>query len=396
MQTEKDPKFEKNEGKEFIKRSLDLAKSKRVERERKTPAEMVQEALSGKPEAIQEMVQGDYDRLRAKISDENDLREEVDINSERITTSYYDSKLEMPNGSLSKLHAVNKIDELLEGESTVEDLKRMARISFDLNGLKPVNDLNSGDHSKGDQYLELARDTINDTLASKEAKKFINDHGLNIDTLLSRDGGDEFGLVITSDKPMDQGFLDGLTDMMKDNLWKSEKAGEILDFSREDILLNFLGIEEADFKKFYDGDLNKVKKDFGIPEDFKYRAAFSGKGSTLYEALNDEENDKVRKLSEEDDIVKIKQAFMGAMFSTSDRGMDEDKKRFKKQLAEKEFGTPEYAMTQVYSRNERERELNRENEELKKQTRSLTTTIEAIREERGGGNCPHCGRSLIG
>jgi hypothetical protein len=426
---------------EFVKEVFSLAKEKLKKRQRQEPSEMVKEVVEMRsngqeiPQEIKNMVQMDYDRLSKKITGE-DLREEIKISTERIIASYYNMELNIPNGSLANVHLMTKIEDVMigkdGGEPTVEDLKKIARLSIDLNALKPANDLNGGNHLKGDEYLELCKDEIGEVMkevfdgqrdwaeVEKEIDSLIADEslremfkaekkeyyrgleimreqvaylGLNKDFFLSRDGGDEFGLIITSGKGMSQDFLDNFSDLIKKKVWTSPKAGEIIDFNDKEVVLRFLGVDKATFATM-GGDLAKLKEAYKIPGNFRFRAGASVGGATLHRALLDPKNREERKLHREDSGTRFLKVCMGDVKGTSDREMDGDKIEIKGSYLDKPEGSVEFLMAQIYSRNQRERELTVKNKELQEEAKILRAETEKLRTALGNRQCPHCGKEI--
>lgn len=378
-------KKEKESTEEQILRAfLELAKTKHGQRDKMNVDALVAKIKPDLPKELQAEVTRDVARLRGykELSKEN-LKRETEIAIRKIENSYIEKKLKMPNAVFSRMECMQAIDHLLSSESgpTLEDLKKVARISFDLNGLKAVNDLNGGDHSRGDRYLELTRDAINDP----EIKKWAKDHGIRY--VASRDGGDEFGVILISSEPLTHELISEFTKQTKNKLLENKDVGKLLDFEKdEEVVRRFCHISKEDWPKKSDSDreekIAQLREDNGIPKGYKFQGAIAGDGATLYDALLDDKNyeNKENAITEQDTYGRMLQKLMGFMFGTADRGMDEDKARYKTAL--KESGDEKERMLyQVYTRSAEEGKLARETQKLKEQLEQLNQKLERLERE---------------
>ena len=93
-------------------------------------------------------------------------------------------------------------------------LSRFARVDFDVNGLKAVND--AWGHVAGDQYLQ----TFADFLRDNPAGRYFRDE-LNMEILPFHRSGDEFGLIVKSNQH-------GLDSSMKFQIGERSYEGNIL------------------------------------------------------------------------------------------------------------------------------------------------------------------------
>jgi GGDEF domain-containing protein len=237
------------------------------------------------------------------------------------------SEEKMPNESFAMLNAMEKIDAIFaEGEPTMEDLRRVARVSFDLNGLKAVNDLNGGDHKKGDMYLSMATKAI----SSPEAVAYAEKHGLTFEPeRVTRDGGDEFGVILSSNVPLDEKVLQGFVEVVQQSFFNNEDVSKILDFDNPEVVARCAKSDVAEINESFGGNLEEFKKAKGIPPGYYYRGAISGGAATILDGLVDAKLDPKSRIKTGDNYQRMIQKMMGAMFSSSDRAMDKNKKEFK-------------------------------------------------------------------
>lgn len=325
-----------------------IALSRRGEAERLTIDKMIAEFTIDLPPKLQKEVIAAFERFKRKGITGDDLKEEVIEVRRLLKLAYEDTRFDMENKPYSKLQAMKRIDELFEKKDVnMESLKQVARISFDLNGLKAVNDL-TGSHEKGDLYLRM----MIDVLKSDEATAWLTER--NMEAVITVDGGDEFGIVLKSDKAIDtkEVFNDFIGKIVKKKLWESPLAKEVLDFNSEEVLVAFAGIDKRNWELKTAVEkkniLDEIKQ--GIPEGYFFRAAVSAGVTTLYESI------AYAKIDASDSYEKILGKAMGSLFDASDKEMQIDKVDFKANLA-KSKDLHENFLLKVYSRTENEKEL---------------------------------------
>lgn len=373
----------------IAREALNLASLKRKSEKEKPINDLVKELSEDLPSSLQKMLMDDYRIMEEVTMDRDILEKSVEISHRRIMAGY-ERKLtdneKMPNESFAMLNGMEKIDAIFaKGEPAMEDLKRVARVSFDLNGLKAVNDLNGGDHKKGDMYLSLAAKAIVDP----EVVAYAQENGLNFEPeRVTRDGGDEFGVILSSDKPLDEKVLAQFVETAQKAFWNNSDASKILDFESPEVVARFAKTEVKEINEKFGGNLEEFKKAKGIPTGYYYRGAVSGGAATLYDGLTDSKLDLKSRIKTSDGYQRTIQKMMGAMFSSSDRAMDENKRLFKAGLPETNTDStfrdlinsgvseevarveaPAEAenlrfLAQVYSRTEKEREQQKEIEKM--------------------------------
>lgn len=330
---------------EELLRKLENVLRKKQEKKSSPSHETIDDLVEGLPDILKEKIIADIKRLEGYGLNEEQLRTEAEIRSREIKETYLDPRFNMPNKSFAKLDTMQSIDSLLEGEVALEDLKRVARVSFDLNGLKSVNDLTRS-HENGDQYLKLVVDILKkDELAAWLKEK-------NIEVIVTADGGDEFGAILKSDKEISADVLNEFMDKVENELSQDERASEILDFSDEKIILAFAGISEADLATKTMEERQKILEDTKkeIPADYKFKAIVSSGAATLYDSFANV------KISDEDDYERTLGKIMGSIFDKSDENMQIRKEGFKDGLG-KSNDLKEKFLAKVYSRNRSEAEL---------------------------------------
>ncbi|HTW96131.1 MAG TPA: hypothetical protein VMD74_00535 [Candidatus Methylomirabilis sp.] len=364
----------------------------------------VEKANPPLPEPLKAMIMADYEMAKAVTNDEKVLKAVVEVSFRRVICGYerrITDQDKVPNEAYARLNAIEKIDSLFgqEKEPAPEDFKKVAHVTFDLNGLKAVNDYNGHDTKKGDEYLFAAVQAI----VSDSVKKYAKDNGIFFEPeRVTRDGGDEFSIIITSENVLTKKVLEGFILAAQTDLWENSKVGEeILNFDNSNVLGHHLDMPAAEVEaEIKSSGLENFKKAHGIPPKYKYHGAMSGGAITLYDALTDKEADEKNKVNPEDQYPYMLQKMMGTMFSISSKRMDVDKKKFKKGLAAitpkkilEEFAergfklSPEQAevevanrhmLAEVYSRTDTEKELAQRNAKLEKELEVQKAQISLI------------------
>lgn len=322
---------------------------------------------------------------------ENFLKGQVDIIAAEVRSAFMaemgkddDGKeIMMPNKGFAKFEAQQSISDILEHDPSSEALKRVARISFDLNGLKAVNDLNAS-HEQGDVYLLLVKKVLEDP----KVVAFATQKGLKY--VATRDGGDEFGLIVTSDFTIEVDPLNELRKMIEDKLSSDQAAVSCLDFEDDKILLHYnriTGDKEKEFHAKLQEEREALLAQYRveIPEGFQFRAYISSGACTLYDAmvdpLNDEDGDN--RINEGDSSGRILKKMMSCLFNTSDARMQANKSQFKNDLAE--GNDYDKMMSRIYARTAKEEELQKKIDDLMGMVMGLKDLKEVDQKLKGLG-----------
>ncbi len=309
---------------------------------RQSPEERMDRRLKYLPFPIRERVLKDIERLKryGKLS-EDELRTERRFKTEDAYKSLVDTRFNMPNKTFAKTEIVKELDNLFSLEKPKEaDFKKVGRLSFDLDGLKAVNDLTES-HEKGDEYLKRVAGIFDNKKTIEELKS----EGIEITP--SVDGGDEFGIII-----------------------KSESDLSVLNPKFGDSAINYVvkkykemvgGLKVDDLVDFGNPKIKEQFQKIGVrvPEGYKFKASISGGGATLFEGLNE--------LDLNGDVLyeEVLEKVMGKTLDKSDQRMNWDKKEGIKKLEDSKKEEEKFQIF-VRSRNEEEMKLRAKIEELKK------------------------------
>ena len=337
---EKEPKIESSKDKS-IEELIENLKEKKQECEDCTRFEI----LENIPPKMRNKVEERINMLeKAGVGDEDVLLKATEFFAKEVKTSYMDSRFETPNGTYLRMELVNRVDQMMEDEDVEEKLDTLGIISFDVNGLKAVNDINS--HEAGDEYLEKIVDVLDDG----EVTKTLENNG--VDTFLAANGGDEFAVVLDS----------------KFDLTSGNRAliGEIVEKYQREIK----EIDCSDIIDFNDDEVRSKFKDLklDIPESFEFMATISGGSCTLKEALVEVEG-------LEGDYHKILNNLMGELLDISDKRSIKNKEKIKKDL--KEGSKEEKFLHKVLQRNEENIKAQKRIKELEKQVDKLKKQLES-------------------
>jgi len=346
---------------EEVQIDLEIAKKGHDRRQILSVHDFVKEAANGMPEEIQRRIMRVFERLEAFGSEivrehgvpqdkvDEFIKEELAISAHESRAAFIEEKLKMPNKSYAKQEVLQSINEILVHEPKLEDFKKLARVSFDLNGLKAVNDL--AGTRRGDEYLWL----VKEVLESEKLQKFADLRGLSY--VACREGGDEFSAIVKSDRPLTEEDLNDFMVLAKSLLAANAKAAEILDFNDETTLYHYTGFSDKEWAALTEEKrkekLVEIKKT--IPQGYRYVAQISAQAATAYQGLKDALAKEEMAINESDSYGLILGKIMGRMFDLSDRKMHEEKNKFKKDLAESNDPSDKM-LARVYARTDEERQ----------------------------------------
>ncbi|MDD4902734.1 MAG: hypothetical protein PHE24_06395 [Patescibacteria group bacterium] len=401
-----------------VKTSLDAAVSKHRQRKKMTVNETVESVVKGQPEAIKEKVMRTHDRIAGYTSElekygvpkefrDSMVKTEVDIDSRETQASYRDKRIDMPNQELAKLETMRALSEVLDHEPTLEDLKKVARVTFDLNGLKVVNDY-SGDYAKGDLYLRLMKKA----LENDEVKDFAEDNRFKFTAC--REGGDEFSAIITSEIPLTEEVLNGFIKKVKNLLENDSDAENCLNMDDDETILRWKhkvpavegrrlelaklragGREIKDDYKFTKEEQDEadrlgekwktealVEYRKEIPPGFKFKGRVAAAAATVYDGLMDERNAGRNVIGENDNYEDALVKMTDCEFASGDKDMHVEKVTGKAGMYGKKDTDPyEYFLVQLYDSTrsgEQAEELDRE----RKKSEALNA-LNVLRKAKG-------------
>jgi len=324
--------------------------------------EGINDLIKDFPSTVSKNLLQNAEYLKSRAVDDVAFRELFLKETKRVWSQYIVERFGMPSKLFAKEEVKHAIDGLLSNSPELEDFKKVARISIDANGLKAVNDLNRGDHSKGDIFLDIVARVIKDEQTAGGFKE----QGITL--IPTSDGGDEFGIVVISERPIEKHLLDEIMRRVDENLLSDEITEEVqraLDFKDESVISAFAGFTKAEWAaKSHDEKSEEIKK-LSIPENFVFQARTSMGATTLYDSFSTMKGER-HEIHEGDSYDRILEKLMGGVFTRSDEKMQEYKDEFKKSLRESDDPSEKF-LSLVYARNDAERELSKELTETKKE-----------------------------
>lgn len=229
----------------------------------------------------------------------------------------------------AKEQAVDWLNEALGEKPGLEDLRKVALLNFDANGLKAVNDL-SGSHEKGTEYLRRIAEIFHDQSSPEAA--WLKNQGVK-DILPVTAGGDEYSVMIRADAPIDAKVVGQAVRMYEDAISRID-ISDLVDFSREEAKLRFLGVSETLFEQMGETERAELLSGFDkeMPAGFKMRASASGGGTTLYEGLLRAVEHATKPILASDSFDRSVQKIMGGTWDAADKAAMETKIVYKEYL----------------------------------------------------------------
>lgn len=263
-------------------------------------------------------------------------------------------------------------------------------ISFDVRGLKVVNDA-TRDHAKGDEYLkhiaQIAETVIGKTI--QEALQKMSPTQKEPVIKVSRDGGDEFAILISSDVDLDMTVtnedIHKLFGQEADTILKkhgSKDSNRLMDLITE--LTNDV------FPEFKHNSIlprEQLKKHLGegihIPKEWEFRSFVAAGGSTLSEVLDDPHRGHFKTLgSAPANGEHALNAIMGALRRDADGRSYWHKEEQNRLWRESKNPIDKFQET-IQARNEETNRLIRERDALKRDRASLQKQVRELRDTLG-------------
>lgn len=319
------------------------------------------------PVLLQQEVVSSAERLRNELSakgmDSSRAEEVVSAEAKErvkeIKTAYTDKRFNSINGSYFRLELLKTLDELVTSEPNLESVQNKAVLSFDVNGLKAVNDFNN-DHQKGDYYLKEVYKVLAGGQTTKELRK------QGIEVVVASNGGDEFAIILKAR----EGFI---SEEQQDNKGQqNNNLSKILaDYQKEiGALTHYIDENTKERKPFIDFSDPAIRQKFTelgveIPAGFEFHASISAGSATLMDAIFEYMKEVEAKPSEDSPKYhQILNGIMGQSFTISDERSVENKEAFKGNL-KTSSDKAENFMGLVLSRNKEVIELTMENRKIR-------------------------------
>lgn len=280
--------------------------------------------LSGLPEELRNNVEKKvrfYESKRPAFTDEEIYQEAKDLVKLELL-AYTDRRVFL--GLFNRKFVIEKAGEfirsIVESDSIEEkDIYSLARVDFDMNGLKVLNDL-GGSHGVGNEGLRL----FSEVIKKGETTSWLRNMGFVV--IPSVEGGDEFGLLLYGKEDLRPYVTDIVNGYFEET--RNINVSDLIDFSGKEVRdkLKFLGIDKD------------------IPSDFKFEITTSVGIALFGEALN------LVDVNEEGKSYKeISRTILNKMFELAHDRSSDHKSWYKSQLGKTNPG-----LSALYARMSRE------------------------------------------
>ncbi|HEY4504628.1 MAG TPA: hypothetical protein VJI73_02560 [Candidatus Paceibacterota bacterium] len=212
-------------------------------------------------------------------------------------------------GMYNRMFAEYKIAEYIQAiiaKSSLDekDLYILARVNFDLNGLKALNDL--AGHDVGNRGLKLFANILNFGASTL----WLRDE-LELEVISSAEGGDEFGLVIFGQQDLRE-YHEEITSRYFEEVYKAD-VSHLINFENEKVRDNLRALGISD----------------DVPKDFKFKMSTSVGLCMFGEAM-----DIVEVSREGAKYEELVMEITNAMFALADERSMKHKNAFKQKLGE--------------------------------------------------------------
>jgi GGDEF domain-containing protein len=315
----KQEKERKKEDVKFEKIRPDLLELNELKKkEKREQGEINYEQLMGSaPKKIRQLVSKRAERLAGNLP-ERLFNAEVSMMLKEAKDAYLDKRFEdfeVLNQAWLIMEAGEIIDRAIGDNPNEDEIYGMGIISFDLNGLKSVNDFAT--HDGGDEYLIRAVETLKH---GKTAQK-LEAMGIEVSFAARTAGGDEFSILLSGKNVNLCDITDGKSLIEQFRLeYEQEVAtvdcSDLIDFSKEEVRSKF---KEKELKK--------------IPEDYKFHATISSGCSTLRDALIDYFDTDIPASKKSLPYSETLNSITGRMIKIADKNERNAKAAFKKEIA---------------------------------------------------------------
>ncbi len=308
------------------------------------PEARFETALETLPSAIREKLQAELEEERRELiengMDEEKARGYIARRAEKQANTLrqgfedqrfaFGDKERLFKDNYAKLEIQDQIDKLLDNDPQIEDLKKIARLAFDANGLKAANDL-SGSHEKGDEFLRRIAEVFHNPKGP--TRQWLKKQGVG-KILATTGGGDEYNVLLTAEKPIDSEVISEAIKRFEKEV-TALKVNDLVDFDNEETLFRYGHVSPAEWNRLNPKEkkaqLEKIKAE--IPPGAEFKASISGGGATLADGLaRAVEGGNKNAIAETDSYRRALEKIMGGLLDVADINANGAKTEFKNNL----------------------------------------------------------------
>ncbi len=310
--------------------------------------------FEGTPPLLKELARRQLEFLKSKSIDPVEVYVQMEQHMKLLTAAYLNSRgyLSVYDRRFVDMKLLELIEKLLarEDDFVEKDFYNLARVNFDFNGLKALNDL--GGHAIGNRGLRI----FVEVLKGGETTRWLEEQGFAV--VPSAEGPEEYGMLIYGNGDL-RGLVHEIASRYFREVWNTD-VSPLLNFAHPSVRekLALLGL----------GD--------DIPPNFHFRIA-ANVGIVLFgEALAQV---PVENMSES--YEKLIRKVITQMFTMADLRAQAHRSAFKDEL-----GRKNPLLASLYSRMSREvlhleREVNRQEEQI----HALEQKLETEKTKKHGG-----------
>lgn len=273
----------------------------------------------------------------------------------RYEQTYVDRRFDFGEGkrilkdAYAKEKTISWVKELLDRKPSIGDLKKIARLSFDANGLKAANDLPAS-HESGDEYLKRIALIFRDE--TSDARKRLKELGVT-EFVPTTGGGDEYSVLLKFDAEPAPEKLNEAVRIYEKAVIDTD-VSDLIDFKNLDVQLRFIGKSRQEYDALSDADKEAVKERIAkeIPAGAKFRGSASGGAATLFDGLRRAVTDprEKKRLAPGDDYDHALEKIMGGLWDASDNAAFETKTAFKEALRGEKASEEDRFLSKLLSR----------------------------------------------
>ena len=382
-----------------LETAIELVRNLRLKEREAKPEKIKENAVRSLPFDARERIQAKLEEERKELLDEGIAEDVVNrliarrAEKEALTfrEAYEDKRFfvgeneRMPKDEYAKMEIQDEMDKIFSNKPTVEDLQKIARLSFDANGLKAVNDL-SASHEKGTEFLRRIAEVFHNP--DGPTRKWLKEKGIS-KILATAGGGDEYGVMLVADRPIDSETIAEAVRRFEDEV-SALDVSDLVNLEDPEVLMRLGNISEGVFRRMSKeeqlAEIAKIKS--SIPDGFKFRATVSGGGATLTEGMEYVLKETVpldkRFDPDKDSYRRALEKIMGGIWDLADKKAESAKREFKANLQDSKDPKERFYF-QILGRTAEEKRLQKENIELINQRNKLKAFIESAKARQEAG-----------
>lgn len=292
--------------------------------------------INGMPSELIDFINEEIEFCLSRDCDPMEVSERVKAMIYLLHLAYKDPRkyLDIYGRNYQELLLSDFISEICDTDYSEEDWHRIARLNFNLNGLRVINNYGTEGHVSGNKLLEMFSEILKNGRTVKALES------LGVKVVPSAEGSDNFGWILYG--PYDLRLILSVAENLLMQEVQETDISHLIDFSDP-------RIQEV---------LKHVNNPTGAEPRLQIMASIGS--ATLGEVLED------LNLQEDQSYEQISKILMNSMFRIADERAKQFKEMFKRKLKEENLHLYHlYGRSNIEILEERVRELEEEVERLK-------------------------------